>query len=109
MPTVSGEGALVLDGTLQILHENLENKVLEGSVDLSPLISGDTLLVRLETRVKSGGNYIKTGADRTFNGPVADQDKMLSFLPRAHKYGFRVQVQQTAGPFRTLDFIFFKT
>lgn len=109
MPTVSGEGALVLDGTLQILHENTENKVLEGAVDLSPLISGDTLLVRLETRVKSGGAYIKTGADRTFNGPVADQDKMLSFLPRAHKYGFKVSVQQTAGPFRTLDFIFFKT
>ncbi len=109
MPTVSAEGALVLDGTLQTVHENLENKVLEGAIDLSSFIAGDTVLFRLETRVKSGGAYVKTGADRTFNGPVGDQDKMLSFQPRAHKYGYRVSVQQTLGPFRTIDFIFFKT
>jgi len=109
MVTVATEGSLPLTGALQVIHENVENKVHEGSIDLTPLIGIDSLLVRLETRVKSGGAYVKTGADRTFTAPISDQDKMLNFLPRAVKYGFRVSVQQLTGTNRTLDFIFFKT
>lgn len=109
MVTVAAEGSLLMDGTLQQLHENTENKVHEGSVDLTPLLSGDTIVVKTQQRLKSGGAYVPIGSDRTFNGPVTDQDKSLNFLPRAVKYGFRVQIQQTLGTFRTLDFIFFKT
>ena len=98
-----------VEGTLQVIHEDINNKVHEGSIDLTPLVGTDSLLIRLETKIKSGGAYVKTGADRTLTAPISDQDKMMNFLPRSVKYGFRVSVQQLAGTNRTLDFIFFAT
>jgi len=66
-------------------------------VDLTEMVAGDTLRIRVYYRIVSAGNYIKE-IDRTFEG---DQDPdLIAFDLHKNRYGARITTAQTAGTAR---------
>jgi hypothetical protein len=80
-------------------------RFLEGYVDLSPLASGDTIVIRQYMKIAPTGAY-KKYAEETYSGPV--DPPMLYIVTKPGRYGIRVTVQQTAGTSKNLDFQFFR-
>jgi hypothetical protein len=80
-------------------------RFLEGYIDLSPLASGDTIVIRQYMKITPTGTY-KKYAEETFSGPV--DPPMLYVMTKPGRYGIRITVTQTAGTSKTLEFQFFR-
>lgn len=103
------EGSVVMDGSEKnvVLDEIAGNpqRYLEGYVDLSPMASGDTIVVRQYMKISATGDYIKY-AEETYSG--AQTLPLLYIITKPAKYGLRITIQQTSGTYRTLTYQFFR-
>jgi hypothetical protein len=103
------EGTATMDGTEVsiILDEVTGNpqRFLEGYIDLTPMASGDTIVIRQSIKIASTGNYVKY-AEETYTG--AQSPPLLYVVTKPSKYGIKVTAQQTAGTNRTLTYQFFR-
>jgi hypothetical protein len=103
------EGTVTMDGTekVVVLDEISGNpqRFLEGYVDLSPMASGDTIVVRQYMKIASAGDYVKY-AEETYSD--AQSIPLLFIVTKPGRYGIKVTSQQTAGTNRTLTYQFFR-
>jgi hypothetical protein len=103
------EGTVTMDGTEKnvVLDEITGNpqRFLEGYIDLSPMASGDTIVVRQYMKIASAGAYVKY-AEETYSG--AQSIPLLFIVTKPGKYGIKITAQQTAGTNRTLTYQFFR-
>jgi len=103
------EGSVTMDGgeNTVILDEITDNpqRFLEGYIDLSPLASGDTLVIRQYMKISATGGYVKY-AEETYSG--AQDIPLLYVVTKPARYGLKVTAQQTAGTYRSLTYQFFR-
>jgi hypothetical protein len=103
------EGSVTMDGTEQnvVLDEPSGNppRFLEGYIDLSPMASGDVIVVRQYMKIASAGGYVKY-AEETYSD--AQGIPLLYIVTKPGRYGIRVTAQQTGGTYRTLAYQFFR-
>jgi hypothetical protein len=103
------EGSATMDGTEKdlVLDEVTGNppRFLEGYVDLSPMASGDTIVVRQYMKIAPAGAYVKY-AEETYSG--AQALPLLYVVTKPGRYGIKVTAQQTAGTYRSLTYQFFR-
>jgi len=100
---VIGEGTLTADGTEQTVIEYVGTAMIQGYIDLQNLSDGDVVRFRIYVRIKEDGDY-KLYADDTYSG--VQPQPALYFVPRLSGYAFRVTLQQTAGVYRSFDYVF---
>lgn len=96
------EASVVMTGAEVTLVEKTDGKqaYLEGDVDLTSMVSGDTITIRQYMIIKSAGTYIKY-AEQVYSG--AQTLPLLHVSTKANKRSIKVTAQQTATPYRTLD------
>jgi len=98
---VVAEGALVADGSEQVMVESPDLAILTGWISLSNLQGGDTIIIRQYVWV----NTVKElYAQETFSG--AQPEALLHISRRAHKDKTQITLQQTAGSYRSFDYEF---
>lgn len=78
-----------------------------GAVDLTNMVAGDTVVIKVYRKIKSGGNYILESDDsvNTYSGAQSIPLKEIAGCPV--RYGYKVTIQQTAGTNRVIDNIWF--
>jgi hypothetical protein len=103
------EGSVAMDGTEKtvVLDEVTGNpqRFLEGYIDLSPMASGDTIVIRQYMKITATGAYVKY-AEETYSG--AQTLPLLYITTKSGRYGIKITAQQTAGTNRTLSYQFFR-
>jgi hypothetical protein len=103
------EGTVAMDGTeLNVVLDEITGnpqRFLEGYIDLTPMASGDTIVVRQYMKIASAGAYVKY-AEETYTG--AQTLPLLYITTKTGKYGIKITAQQTAGTNRTLQYQFFR-
>jgi hypothetical protein len=103
------EGSVTMDGTEKnvVLDEITGNpqRFLEGYIDLTPMASGDTVVIRQYMKIAAAGAYVKY-AEETYSG--AQSLPLLFVTTKVGSYGIKVTAQQTAGTNRTFSFQFFR-
>jgi len=100
---VIGKGTLTADGTQQILLEYLGTAVIQGYIDLSNMAEGDQVRIRSYVRIREDGDY-KPYGDEIYDG--IQPQPALYHMPRLSGYAFRVTLQQTAGVYKSFDYLF---
>jgi hypothetical protein len=98
----SVESSVVMDGTEKTLIEITDVKVghIEVWVDLTPMVGGDTIVIRYWKKIKAAGSYAKY-AEETYSG--AQTIPLLDVLNKGAYRDTKVTAQQTVGTNRTLD------
>ena len=101
------ETSIAMDGTEKTLVEKTDSKqgMLDGYIDLTPMASGDTIVIRQYMKVKTAGSYVKY-AEETYTD--AQSIPLIHITTKAAKTSIKVTAQQTAGTNRTLDVQFFR-
>jgi len=102
------EGTLVADGTEQTVVEVAESKKpirIYGWISLDNMDTGDQVTIYVYVKVKSGGSYIRHAIEQFAD---AQEKPAVYFVDRVVQYGFKVTLQQTAGTYRSFDYIFWK-
>jgi len=103
------EGTVTMDGAedVVVLDEISGNpqRYLEGYIDLSPMASGDTIVIRQYMKISPTGDYVKY-AEETYSG--AQNLPLLYITTKPGRYGIKITAQQTGGTYRTLTFQFFR-
>jgi len=103
------EGSVTMDGTEKtVVQDELTGnpqRFLEGYIDLSPMASGDTIVVRQYIKISDAGGYVKY-AEETFTGPQSLP--LLYVTTKPGRYGIKITAQQTSGTYRTLTYQFFR-
>ena len=103
------EGTVTMDGTEKnvVLDEVSGNpsRFLEGYIDLSPMASGDTIVIRQYMKIAATGDYVKY-AEETYSG--AQSLPLLYIVSKSGRYGIKITAQQTAGTYRTLTYQMFR-
>ncbi len=94
-------GSLLMDGTEQTIKEILTtiNK-LHCFVDLTPMLAGDTVVVRQYMQILTAGSFIKYAED-TFSD--VQTLPLLYVVTKPARYGIRITLEQTVGTMRTFD------
>jgi hypothetical protein len=103
------EGNVTMDGTeLNVVLDEVTgnpSRFLEGYIDLTPMASGDTIVIRQYMKIASTGAYVKY-AEESYSG--AQSLPLLYITTKTGRYGIKVTAQQTAGTNRTLTYQFFR-
>jgi hypothetical protein len=103
------EGSVAMTGAeLSVVLDEITGnpqRFLEGYIDLTPMASGDTIVVRQYIKITSTGNYVKY-AEESYSG--AQSIPLLYVVTKPARYGIKVTAQQTAGTNRTLNYQFFR-
>jgi hypothetical protein len=103
------EGTVTMDGAedVVVLDEISGNpqRYLEGYIDLSPMASGDTIVIRQYMKISPTGDYVKY-AEETYSG--AQNLPLLYITTKPGRYGIKITAQQTGGTYRTLTFQLFR-
>jgi hypothetical protein len=103
------EGTVAMNGTeLNVVLDEVTGnpqRFLEGYIDLTPMDSGDTIVVRQYMKIASAGAYVKY-AEETYSG--AQTLPLLYIVSKSGRYGIKITAQQTAGTNRTLQYQFFR-
>jgi len=99
------EGAVIADGTEQLLVEAPGILNLEGYVDLNNMAGGDEVLLKRYVKIQEAGDY-RLHASQIYTGVQAEP--LIRFPFMAGYYGVKVTLQQTAGVFKTFPYQFFK-
>jgi len=101
-----GDGLFKADGTEQTVfeYERAEPFRISGQLDLGEMVGGDVVVVRQYFRVRRKEPY------KLFK-PEDYRDKqecpIVRITPKEAMYGYRITLQQTAGPFKTFRWIFY--
>jgi len=103
------EGSVTMTGAeLPVVLDEITGnpqRFLEGYIDLTPMASGDTIVVRQYIKITSTGDYVKY-AEESYSG--AQSIPLLYVVTKPARYGIKVTAQQTAGTNRTLNYQFFR-
>jgi hypothetical protein len=103
------EGSVTMDGTeLNVVLDEVTGnpqRFLEGYIDLTPMASGDTIVIRQYMKISATGAYVKY-AEETYSG--AQSLPLLYITTKSGRYGIKITAQQTAGTNRTLQYQFFR-
>ena len=103
------EGTVTMDGTEKtvVLDEIAGNppRFLEGYIDLTPMASGDTIVIAEYMKISATGDYVKY-AEETYN--EAQTIPLLYITSKSGRYGIKLTAKQTAGTYRTLTYQFFR-
>jgi hypothetical protein len=78
-----------------------------GAMDLTNLAAGDTVVVKIYRKIKSGGNYIQESIGSVFTFTGAQTEPLKEISGRPVRYGIKITIQQTAGTNRVIDNIWF--
>jgi hypothetical protein len=101
MPIALGEDTFTApDNNENTVFTSTANKHFMTTIDLSNMASGDTVILRAKTIVKSAGSFV-TVYSETFTG--AQTFPNFYIPPISGRYGYRLTLQQTAGTLRTFD------
>jgi len=94
-------GSLLMVGTEQTIKEILTtiNK-LHCFVNLTPMLAGDTVVVRQYMKIASAGAFAKY-AEETYSNVQALP--LLYVITKPANYGIRITIQQTVGTYRTFE------
>ncbi len=106
-PQTPIEGTVAMDGTEKTVVERtgtLEFN-LDGYIDLTPMTSGDIIIIREYMQIASGGSYVKY-AEETYSG--SQSIPLLHIVTKPARYGLKITAQQTGGTNRTLTYQFFE-
>jgi len=99
------EGKITADGTEQVVVEASGILNLEGYIDLSEMVAGDTVVLKRYVKIEEVGDY-KLHATETYTG--AQEQPIIRFPPIAGRYGIKVTLQQTSGTFKSFPYQFFR-
>lgn len=75
-------------------------------IDLTGMQAGDTIDVRVRTRLKDGGTYVALAED-SYSGVQPDNKKAIRITAIIDNYGVEIAMRQTAGPLRVVPCEFF--
>jgi hypothetical protein len=103
-------GPLTGPATEDILVEFNDGKksLVDGYIDLTPMIAGDTIVIRQYMKIKGGGAYVKY-AEETYSG--VQTIKLLYITTKTLAEAVKMTAEQTAkggANFDTLDTQFFR-
>lgn len=100
------ENSTLMDGSEQqlVATEIAAAHLLNGLVDLSSLLGGDTVTVREYISIVTPVSYAKY-AEKEISGPL--DLSILSLATKPSKYGVKVTLQQSSGTYRTIPWQFF--
>jgi len=99
------EGEIYADGTEQTVIEALGIMNLEGYIDLSHMMDGDTVTLRRYVKIQKDAEY-KLHGEETYVGTQAQP--LIRFPPMAGYYGIKITLQQTSGTHKNFPYQFFK-
>ena len=92
-------GTTTLDGNEQTLYEETDATAFclnNFCIDLSNQAAGDTVIIRIYKKIKSGGGYIQITLDAAYTFADAQDPEGIEFLgPWWSIYGIKVTIQQT--------------
>lgn len=99
------EGSLLMTGLEQTLVEKTDDKagLLEGMINLTPMVSGDIVVVRESMQVLSTGTYAKY-AEETYTG--AQTIPLLQIMTRISTHDIKVTIAQTNVAYKTFEYSF---
>lgn len=98
-------GTLTADGTEQTILEKDSIGTFEGWIDLANMASGDTVVIKVYAKAKSGGSYRQYDSASYSN---AQTNPAVHVTTLSTKYGIKITLTQSAGTYRTYDYNFFK-
>ena len=100
------KGTLVADGSEQTLIEySGAVALISGYVDLSNMTDGDEVAITSYVKIKEDGDYIVYRRE-VFTGK--QPEPALYILPRPAGLAYKVTLQQTAGVYKSFDYLFIK-
>ena len=106
MPTVSASGTqTAVVGTEHTLFNPTTNKWFSGYIDVTNMVSGDIVELRVYAIVKTAGSYILYSLNTLTDAQTLDLYHVPSF---PSDIGFKVTLKQTAGTARTYDWKFYE-
>jgi len=105
MLKVIAKGSIITNGTEQQILEYVGLATISGWIDLSNMKFGDEIIIRVYTKIKEDGDYVLY----TSEPYMGEQTKpALCILPRLTGYAYRVTIEQTAGSYKSFDYLFVK-
>jgi len=97
-------GTLTTDGNVQNLYINNAPsgiyKPIAVNLDCTAHTAGETIVITVSYRVKSGGDFILSDTD-TYAGVISPELLTIELLPT--RYGVKVTIQKTVGTNRAYD------
>ena len=75
-------------------------------IDLTSMEAGDTINIRVRTRVKEGGNYV-VHDEKPFVGVQPASKKVIRITATPDNYGLEIAMRQTAGALKVISCEFF--
>jgi len=105
--TQSGDKVMTADYA-PVYEEKAEGAYIfaGAKIDLSSMQAGDTIDVRVRTKLKDGGSYIALAED-SYSGVQPDSKKAIRIAAMPDNYGLEIAMRQTAGPLRVVTCEFF--
>ncbi len=105
--TQSGDKVMTADYAA-VYEEKAEGAYIfaGAKIDLTNMQAGDTIDVRVRTRLKDGGSYIALDED-SYNGVQPDIKKAIRITAIPDSYGVEIAMRQTAGSLRVVPCEFF--
>lgn len=102
MPTVSSSGSQTATvGTEHTLYNPTTNKWFSGWIDLTNMVGGDTVEVRVLVIIKTAGAYVQYFM-QSFSGSQTPNFALhIPSLPS--DIGYKLTLKQTAGTGRVFD------
>lgn len=105
-PSAQGDQLLTVGTEIQVASDTVPG-TYKALVDLGPLVSGDTVQVRLKNKIRSSG-VSALGLDQfaTFSGPLSDPTPAIATLTAECTLGqIALTIKQTAGVAKTVAFV----
>jgi hypothetical protein len=99
------ENEIYADGTEQTVIETLGLINLEGYIDLSQMVNGDTVTLRRYVKIQKDAEY-KLHGEETYVGVQAQP--LVRFPAMAGCYGIKITLKQTSGTYKNFPYQFFK-
>jgi len=75
-------------------------------IDLTAMQAGDTIDVRVRTKLKDGGSYV-TLAEDSYTDAQPDSKKAIRITAMPDNFGVEIAMRQTAGSLRVITCEFF--
>ena len=105
--TQSGDKVMTADYAA-VYEEKAESAYIfaGAKIDLTNMQAGDTIDVRVRTKLKDGGSYVALAED-SYTGLQSDSKKAIRVTAILDNYGLEIAMRQTAGPLRVIPCEFF--
>ncbi len=105
--TQSGDKVMTADYAA-VYEEKAEGAYIfaGAKIDLTNMQAGDTIDIKVRTRLKGGGNYV-TLDEKSYAGVQPDIKKAIRITAIPDNYGVEIAMRQTAGSLRVVPCEFF--